>query len=217
MFQDFPKEFPLEREKTTVTELAKFIAKAAFFEQPRPSAGMAWTDAVPQTLQSLLQNSTLKAHAPDLVEIIERLESQVHLLHTFPKVLTHRDFSQVNIVVNDARNLTGAIDFDEAGVEAFGMCIWGLYECFFGSMEDGKWDFYDERPILEKVFWDTLWENTPEGLRRENAETGVKVALSIGVINRYFVAGMIDEIDLSKKVHRLSLEYARGILPAACV
>lgn len=178
---------------------------------------MAWTDTAPQTLQRLLQNSTLKIHAPELVEIIRHLESQVHLLGILPKVLTHHDFSQINILVNDVGNLTGVVDFEEAGIEAFGMCIWGLYECFFGSMEDGKWAFYEERPILEKVFWDTLWDNTPGGLKKENSETAVKVALSIGVINRYFVDGMIDEINLSKKVHRLSLEYARGILPAAWV
>lgn len=213
MFQSFPKEFPLEREKTTIMELAMFIAKPAFFEQPRSSTGVACTDTASQTLQRLLQNASLKVHGPELVEIIRDLQSQIHLLNTVAKVLTHHDFSQVNILVVEIGNLTGVIDFDETGIEAFGLRIWSLYECFLGSMEDGKWAFYEERPILEKVFWDTLWANTPEGLKRENVETAVKRALSIGVINRYFVDGMMDEIDLSKRVHRLPLEYARGILP----
>lgn len=43
--------------------------------------------------------------------------------------------------------------------------------------------------------------------------TGPERHILFGVINRYFIQGMVDEIDLSKKVHRTSLEYAKGILP----
>ena len=130
--------------------------------------------------------------------------------------------------------MTGVIDYDAAGIEAFGMYIWGLYECFFGSMEDGRWFFYDMlaeetaeeegashggqrtvRQVLEDTFWESMWASTPPSLlgRREDVEQAVKVSLSVGIINRYFIQGMMDEIDLSKSVHRRSLEYARGILP----
>lgn len=45
-------------------------------------------------------------------------------------------------------------------------------------------------------------------------EAATTVAIGIGIINQYFIKGMLDHIDETKKVHRLSLEYARGILPA---
>jgi hypothetical protein len=70
--------------------------------------------------------------------------------------------------------------------------------------------------VLETAFWESLWSNVSLELKEQRAEmeAAVKVALSIGIINRYFIRGMIDKIDESIKVHRLSLEYARGILPA---
>ncbi|KAJ5143917.1 uncharacterized protein N7515_002704 [Penicillium bovifimosum] len=214
LFQPFPEEFPLEREKTTVTELGLFIAKAAFFEQPKACVKSdSWTSTAPELLYRLVQNNSLKIYAPELFDVVRRLQHKVYLLESLPRVLTHHDFSQVNILVNDTGNITGVIDFDEAGIEAFGMCIWGLYECFFGSMEAGKWSFYHEMPVLANAFWGSLWANTPPSLKREEAQTAIKVSLGIGVLNRYFIHGMVDKIDLSKKVHRLSLEYARGILP----
>lgn len=78
--------------------------------------------------------------------------------------------------MNDAGNTTGVIDFDEAGVEAFGMSIWGLYECFFGSMEGGKWSFYHEMPVLADAFWGSLWAHVPQSLRQEKAEMAVRVS-----------------------------------------
>ena len=34
----------------------------------------------------------------------------------------------------------------------------------------------------------------------------------MGIINRYFVRGILDEIDLTKRVHVISLDYAKEIL-----
>ncbi|KAK3933945.1 hypothetical protein QBC46DRAFT_429804 [Diplogelasinospora grovesii] len=226
LLQPFPKgNFPLEREKLTVAELGRFVARAAFFEQPKPFSDDSWTKSAEMTLHRLTKNPTLKCLAPDLFDLLGTLQPELHLLESLPAVLTHHDFSQVNILVNDYGNVTGVIDFDEAGIEAFGMCTWGLYECFLGSMEDGKWSFYDMpaaedfqpsrsvREVLECTFWDSLWGNAPPSLKRDKAERAVKISLSIGIINRYFIQGMMDEIDMSRNAHRLSLEYVRRILP----
>jgi hypothetical protein len=69
------------------------------------------------------------------------------------------------------------------------------------------------REVLECTFWDSLWRNAPPSLKRETAERAVKISLSIGIINRYFIQGMMDKIDMSRNAHRLSLEYVRRILP----
>ncbi|KAJ5715263.1 uncharacterized protein N7483_012444 [Penicillium malachiteum] len=81
---------------------------------------------------------------------------------------------QVNILVNDSGNVTGVVDFDGAEFEAFGICLWGLYECSFGSMEDGKWAFYKEMPVLANAFWSCLWANLPPILQREEVKTVFK-------------------------------------------
>lgn len=224
--QPFPTaQFPLARERTTVAELGAFVAKAAFFAQPKPYHDASRTHAAADTLRRLAKNISLETLAPDLhTHIATVLRPRVHLLETLPAVLTPYDFAQINILVDDSGHLTGVIDFDDAGIEAFGMCIWGLYECFFGEMDNGKWSFYDTvaddgsreahtvRQVLESTFWGSLWANTPPGLKQADAEQAVMVSLSVGIINRYFVKDMIDEIDLSNHVHQMSLEYAKGIL-----
>ena len=50
------------------------------------------------------------------------------------------------------------------------------------------------------------------GITREESEEAVWVALGAGIVNRYFVVGMLDEIDLGKGNHARSLDYAKGIL-----
>ncbi|RMD41776.1 hypothetical protein DV735_g3346, partial [Chaetothyriales sp. CBS 134920] len=197
VLQAFPENcFPLAREKLTLAELGAFVAKAAFFPQLRPFPDASWTKSAPDILRRLSANSSFKKLAPDLFRLItDTLQPRVHLLDSLPAVLTHHDFSQVSILVDDSEHLTGVIDFDEAQVEAFWMCISGLDECFFGSMEDVTWYFYD----------------IPADYASHGQQT--EASLSIGIIQRYFIQGMVDEIDLSKKVHRSSLEYAKGILP----
>lgn len=69
------------------------------------------------------------------------------------------------------------------------------------------------REVLEQTFWESLRTHAPSNFKREEAERAVKVSLSVGIINRYFNEAMMDELDMSQKNHRLSLEYVRGILP----
>ncbi|KAI9696667.1 MAG: hypothetical protein M1820_008041 [Bogoriella megaspora] len=226
VLQPFPEaKFPLERQKRTITDLGRFVARATFFPQPKTSyKADSWTAKSKETLERLHHSLSFHACAPEIAGIVACLRGKISLLGRLPAVLTHHDFSEVNILVDEAGNLTSVIDFDVAGVEDFGMCIWGIYECFLGSMEQGKWSFYNQkadghrgrtiREVLEIAFWDSLWSSVSPELQRQDLEAAIGVALSIGVINRYFIRGMMDEIDLSDKVHRLSLEYAKGILPA---
>ena len=98
LLQPFPKgRFPLAREMVSVRELGAFIAKAAFFEQPKSFSDTSWTSSAKDALCRLSNNSSLSSLAPDLLHlIVETLQPQVHLLETLPAVLTHHDFSQVN-------------------------------------------------------------------------------------------------------------------------
>ena len=57
---------------------------------------------------------------------------------------------------------------------------------------------------------------SPE-FKRQDCEAAVEVALGIGIINRYFICGVIDKIDETQKIHRLSLEYVKGLLPAVAL
>ncbi|KAJ8121050.1 hypothetical protein ONZ43_g2405 [Nemania bipapillata] len=221
-----PTEFPLAREKTTLEELGAFIAKSVLFPPTKPQPLVEWSYGAATTLRGLAGNTSLQALAPALhTHITEVLQPRVHLLDKLPGVLTHEGLSKFNIIVDDDGHLKGILDFDKAHRNAFGMCLGGLYECFFGNMKNGTWHFYNKladdepggpqtiRQVLERTFWESLWANCAGTLERAEMEEAVMVAVSMSVINKYFTESMVSEIRLSKNAHRISLEYARGILP----
>ncbi|KAI3339080.1 hypothetical protein F4824DRAFT_458100 [Ustulina deusta] len=223
MLQKFPKgAFPLQRQLTTVTELAQFVAKSAFWPQPVSTySPTSWTKTARSNLDRLTQNDSLRKIEPRFANKASSLLEKVSLLDKLPPVLTHHDFAEVNIMVDLQGHVTGVIDFDDAQTEAFGMCIFGVYEGFFGVMKDQKWSFFDEpagdgsgrsvRNVLDTAFWDTLWGSVPPGMRRQEFEEAVMVAVDIGIVNRYFVRGLIENVNLESEDHRSSLEFARGI------
>ena len=226
VWQKVPRDsFPLEREKRTVVDLAKFIATASHFPHSKARyEENSWTLSANAAIKRMERNKSLKQIAPAVYTEMVSLGSKLHLLDTLPAVLTHLELAGQNIFVDkDAGTLTGVIDFEEARTEALGINIFTLYENHFGSMEDGHWTPFDmpageQYPalsvseVLTKAFWDSWWANIAPGLKREDLEEAVGVALRVGIINRYFVRGMLDEIDLAKRVHVISLDYAREIL-----
>jgi hypothetical protein len=214
-FPEDPRKFPVESQKNTVIGLGNFVAEPSHFPQPKTSYKVdSWTAKAQGTVDRLRHNESLQAAAQRFPRWWHVLQERVHLVQLLPAVLTHHDFSEVNILVDDNGDVTGVIDFDVAGIEAFGMRIWGVYECFLGSMNDGKWSFHDQEAagypgqtvcgVLEMSFWDSLWANVSQELKEKRAEleAAVRVALSIGIINRYFVRGMMDSIDENIEVHR---------------
>ena len=217
--------FPLEREKRTVTDLAKFIATASRFPRSKDSySDNSWTMSAKATLQRFKQNTSLRETAPEIHIRVAYLSTKLHLLDNLPGVLTHLDLVSQNILVDkDTGNITGVVGFDEARTEAFGINIYALYESYVGSMADGHWSPYDmpagqQHPglsvseVLTRAFWDTLWANMAPGLERKVFEEAVGVALRVGLVNRFFVGPMQDEIDLENRMHVVSLDYAKGIL-----
>ena len=217
-------DFPLEREKRTVTDLAKFVARSSHFPYPGSSyMASSWTLSAADTFRNFDDHTNLKSIEPEVYAAIISIGSRLHLLDTLPPVLMHYDLVGQNIFVDEAGALTGVIDWDGAGIEAFGMVIFALYEAFFGSMEGGHWSPYDSLAgdafpgqtacqILETAFWDTLWAHLGPGLSKEGSEEAVFVALGVGIVNRYFNAEMLNEIELRKANHARSLDYTKGIL-----
>lgn len=217
--------FPLEREKRTVTDLGKFIATASHFPHAKDRySESSWTLSANATMKRLEQNLSLKQIAPEICTMIASLSTKLYLLDTLPRVLTHLDLGSQNIFVEkDTGTITGVVNSDEARTEAFGINIFTLYERYVGSMENDHWSPFnmpagEQYPglsvseVLTTAFWDSLWANAAPGLERKVLEEAVGVALRVGVINRYFVGGMLDEVDLENRMHVISLDYAREIL-----
>lgn len=64
---------------------------------------------------------------------------------------------------------------------------------------------------METAFWDTLWEHVAPGMSREGSEDAAWTALGV-IVNWFFAARMLEEIDLGKGNPARSLDYAKGIL-----
>ena len=121
--------FPLEREKKTVTDLAKFIATATHFPHSKDQYNNdSWTMSADETLRRLEQNIPLREMAPELHTHITSLRTKLHLLTTLPAVLTHPDLTSQNIFVQkDTGVLTGVINCDESRTEYFCLNIFFFY------------------------------------------------------------------------------------------
>ena len=217
--------FPLEREKRTVTDLAKIIATASHFPRSKETySDNSWTMSAKANLQRLKQNTSLREMAPEIHIRVAYLSTKLHLLDTLPGVLTHMDLVSQNIFVEkDTGTVTGVIGFHDARTEAFGINIYALYESYVGSLADGHWSPYDMPAgeqysglsvceVLTRAFWDSLWVNVAPGLDKRVFEEAVGVALKAGLLNRYFVGPMLDEIDFDYPIHVDSLDHARAIL-----
>ncbi|EPE29539.1 Protein kinase-like (PK-like) [Glarea lozoyensis ATCC 20868] len=224
ILQHFPKHaFPLRRQLKTITELAQFVAKSAFWPQPASTySSTSWTKTARHVLEKLAKNTSLGDIEPRFLVKASILLEKVYLLDKLPPVLTHHDFVEINIIVDVEGRVNGVIDFDEAQSEAFGFCIFGIYESFLGHMKDSKWIFFDEQAgdesgrsvknVLESAFWDTLWESLPSAMAKRDYQEAITVAMDIGSINRYLVPDLLEKVDITNDSHLRSLEFARGML-----
>lgn len=147
IFQDFPKDcFPLRRELDMVRDLAAFVVKAASWPQPRQALSSdSWTATASAKLMDLASMNRLRQIEPRFAQKAAKPTSKLHLLDRLPLVLTHIDFAQVNLMVDPSDGyLTGVVDFDGARVEAFGICLFGVYEGFFRELRGARWRFLDQ-------------------------------------------------------------------------
>lgn len=182
------------------------------------------TKTAPQIIEQLILNESLFRLAPELLPILKDLQKSLYRLDQLPLVLTHADLGEINIFVDEHGHVTGVIDFESATVEAFGVSMWGIWECFLGQMNKGKFSFFDQvtadtdghtvREVLEETFWDALRASLPSTPNIVDMNPSVRTALAVGVIGRYFVSGLLEHIDLERAHHARSLDYARRILPA---
>lgn len=213
--------FPLEREKQTVIDIGKFVAKA-IHHSPKALSTTQKT-SIEDMLHRLEQNTSLKRMNPEVHAEITKCHSKLHLLDRVPEVFTHPDLVSRNIFVDNTGALTGVIGLEATSNQVFGSNIFALWECYFGNMDDGVWRLYDMPAghnypgksvydVLAAAFWEALVGGVSPVLTMEEHHEAVGVALGVGVVKRYFWGGMLDVIDLEESGQRRSMEYARGIL-----
>lgn len=88
----------------------------------------------------------------------------------------------MNILVEEETGyITGIIDWAEASIQPFGMCLWGL-ENLIGGFDKNGWHYYDTRQDLERKFWEVLYSGIGEV--SEDDMMRINLARKIGMLIR---------------------------------
>ncbi|KAH9222825.1 hypothetical protein DL95DRAFT_145020 [Leptodontidium sp. 2 PMI_412] len=117
-------------------------------------------------------------------------------IETLPWVLTHGDIVAANIMVDPSSGeLTGLVDWAEAEILPFGVCLYGLEELLGEITPTGFQDCSDAR-ILRDLFWAELKRHIP-ALGWSHTLEAVKLARDLGVLLWHGIAfddGAIDRV-----------------------
>jgi hypothetical protein len=114
---------------------------------------------------------------PTAQGLLERLPQ----IESLPWVLTHGDIVQSNIIVDPASGtLAGLVDWAEAEILPFGVCLYGLEE-ILGKMTVSGFRYQPDAGELRDLFWVELANLIP-ALRQADTLESVKLARDLGVL-----------------------------------
>jgi hypothetical protein len=114
--------------------------------------------------------------------IVALLLSHYQLIESLPLVLAHGDVVPSNILINaDSGHLFGLVDWAEAEMLPFGICLYGLEE-ILGHITAGKqFVYYADAEQARAAFWKIVREEIPE-LADEHVLKAVMLARDLGIL-----------------------------------
>ncbi|TVY27780.1 hypothetical protein LHYA1_G003806 [Lachnellula hyalina] len=136
--------------------------------------------------------------------IARQLVDNMHNITSLPWVLTHGDLVPGNIMLSPSCGyLTGLVDWAEAEVLPFGLCLYGLEE-ILGEMTEDGWEYHPAAEGLREVFWRELGEGVGEKERKR-----VEMARIAGILLWWGFAWDEGRIDRVVEEGRDEIEIAR--------
>ncbi|KAI2786220.1 hypothetical protein POX_g08602 [Penicillium oxalicum] len=172
----------MSRQRATIKDLARFFAQAWNHAQRPSSDRTAILLAEFQSSFELLARDLPSRFASNLEKVRNDLPS-LFSNESIPFVLSHGDLNEMNLLVNPATgNITGIVDWTEAGILPFGFALYGL-ENLLGRMDSGGWHYYAHHRELEGLFWQILREEARDSL--ETDMHFIRIARMAGLFSRY--------------------------------
>lgn len=142
-------------------------------------------------LQSLCEDLPLRFR-PTARHVLENL----HHIEALPWVLTHGDIVAANIMVDPSSGaLRGLVDWAEAEILPFGICLYGLEE-ILGKITRSGFQYIPEAEELRALFWAELRRSVP-AMGQSHVLEAVKLARDLGVLLWHGIAfddGAIDRV-----------------------
>lgn len=121
---------------------------------------------------------------PRFQPIARKILSQMSLIDTLPVVLTHGDVVPSNIMLDQTTgHLCGLVDWAEAEILPFGICLYGLEE-ILGYMANGVFLYHTDSEQARASFWARLQRDVPE-LLEESTLKAVMLARDLGILLWY--------------------------------
>ncbi|TVY48913.1 hypothetical protein LOCC1_G001484 [Lachnellula occidentalis] len=131
------------------TSLAAFLAHSWHGPLPPTPLGTIGTSLYARL--QLLATALPARFRPTARQLLDNIDS----ITALPWVLTHGDLVPGNIMLAPSGHLTGLVDWAEAEVLPFGLCLYGLEE-ILGEMTERGWEYHAAAEGLRALFWREL-------------------------------------------------------------
>jgi serine/threonine protein kinase len=113
--------------------------------------------SIKRRLESLL-NELPRRFRP----IVKHVMSQYHLIEALPMVLAHGDIVPSNILLDPTNGqLFGLVDWAEAEMLPFGICLYGLEEILGYMTADNQFVYYSDAEESRAAFWERFQTEIP--------------------------------------------------------
>jgi serine/threonine protein kinase len=163
--------------KTLCQDFAQFLAKAwhqgAEISLPLGIIG----SSIKQRLQKLHNELPTRFRS-----IVKHVINQYHLIDDLPLVLAHGDIVPSNILLDPSSgHLYGLVDWAEAEMLPFGICLYGLEEILGHVTDKNQFVYYPDAEASRAAFWAQLRAEIPQLEDKETLEA-VMLARDLGIL-----------------------------------
>jgi len=112
---------------------------------------------------------------------VNHVLEQLRLIYAAPWVLAHGDIVSSNIMLDPSTGrLFGLVDWAEAEVLPFGICLYGLEE-ILGYMTEAGFVYHEDAEQARSAFWMRLNEEIPD-LSQKDRLTSINLSRKLGIL-----------------------------------
>jgi hypothetical protein len=163
--------------KTLCEDFAVFLAKA-WHQRAQISLPLGM---IGSSIKQRLERLHIEL-PPRFRPIVQHVMSQYHLIEALPMVLAHGDIVPSNILLDPTNgHLFGLVDWAEAEMLPFGICLYGLEEILGHMTAENHFIYYAGAEQSRAAFWERFRMEIPL-LKDSKTFEGVLLSRDLGIL-----------------------------------